>query len=119
MAFLHDLETNLIEQEIIYLYENGVDINDMPKYLKENFEYDFSISKDESLLITTVDNIEDVDFIEIDMDNLAKRSRDINPVDFMSVKFDDPNDPALIAEKARLEQLREEEFLLARELYCL
>lgn len=117
MAFLHDLETNLIEQEIIYLYENGVDINDMPKYLKENFEYDFSISKVESLLITTVDNTDDIDFIEINMDNLAKPGWDINAADFMPVKFDDPNDPALIAEKARLEQLREEEFVNARALY--
>lgn len=117
MAFLHDLETDLIEQEIIYLYENGVDINDMPKYLKENFEYDFSISKVESLLITTVDNIEDVDFIEINMDNLRKPSWDINASDFMPVKFDDPNDPDLIAEKARLERLREDEFNKAKELY--
>jgi hypothetical protein len=37
----------------------------------------------------------------------------------MPVKFDDPNDPALAAEKARLEELRKEELNKARELYCL
>lgn len=117
MAFLHDLETNLIEQEIIYLYENGVYVNDIPKYLGENFQYNFSISTIEHLLVITIEDVDDIDFIEIDTNKLNRLSRDINAEDFMPVKFDDPNDSDLIAEKTRLEKLKREEFNMVKGLY--
>lgn len=117
MAFLHDLETDLIEQEVIHLYENGVQLSEIADKLDEEFGYNFSINQMEKLLIITVNDIDDVDFIEMNLDKLYKRDSDINPKDFMAVQFDDPNDPKLIAEKRRLETMREEQLRSTYTLY--
>lgn len=117
MDFLMDLEKILVENELIELYENGVQFQEMPNHLEEVFDYKFGVYCHNNKLTTTVHNKDEFELICLDLDNIHRPNLDIDTSRFTPVAFENPDDPQLIEAQKKLQQIREAQIEDAKKLY--